>query len=272
MSDLERISEIVIRLAREKILPRFKNLAEGDISAKSPGDLVTIADIETEQALSEELLAMFPAAVVAGEEVIAAKPDLLQGVITAEQGFLIDPVDGTNNFVKGDQKFALMLTELRKGEAVAAWIYLPVSDEITMAEKGAGAFIDGKRIKLAARKFDPEKMIAAAHINRFPEKLKLMARENIKKFSRNRPAFCAGYDYIALTKGLKDFSIYYRTLPWDHLPGSLIFSEAGGYVRSLLDGETYTIHDKNKGLLSAVSKDQWYSIREMVFPGCFQDK
>lgn len=265
---IEGISEIIIRIAKREILPRFKNLAEQDITEKSPGDMVTVADIETEKFLSAELKELFPKAVVAGEEAIAKDPTRLQAAITAEQAFLIDPVDGTNNFVKGDHRFALMLTELRKGEAVAAWIYLPMSDKIAVAEKGAGAFIGGKKIQITVGNFDPSHMVGAAHINRFPEKLRTVAKENIKKFRQNRPAFCAGYDYVALTEGNKDFSIYSRTLPWDHLPGGLIFSEAGGYVRSLSDGRNYTIHDKDKGLLSAASEDHWHRIKELIFPDC----
>lgn len=264
--NIDRISEIVIGTAKREILPRFRNLREEDITAKSPGDMVTIADLAAEKALSEELNRLFPKAIVSGEESIAKEPNLLQDVINSEQAFLIDPVDGTNNFIKGDSAFALMLTELRRGEAVAAWIYLPVNDEIAVAEKGAGAFLNGKKIKIPVREFDPTNMTGAAHLNRFPENLRTIARENLKRFNQNQPAFCAGYDYIALTKGDKDFSIYFRTLPWDHMPGGLIYSEAGGYVRTLFDADTYTVHDKDKGLMSAPNKDQWHKIREMVFP------
>lgn len=266
MTNIEMISEMIIRVAKQEILPRFKNLEDADISTKSPGDLVTIADLQTEKVLTAELKELFPGAVIGGEEGIAKKPELLRAVITAEQGFLIDPVDGTNNFVKGDQRFALMLTELCKGMAVSAWIYLPVNDKIAVAEKGAGVYLGDKKIIISAGEFDPEHMIGAAHINRFPENFRADARENLKKFNQNRPAFCAGYDYISLIECKKDFSIYYRTLPWDHLPGSLILTEAGGYVRTLFGGEEYTVHDRDKGLLAAASKDHWQGIKEVVFP------
>ncbi len=266
MTNIDNISEIVIHVAKQEILPRFKNLKQGDISTKSPGDLVTIADIETEKILLQELKGIYPNAVIGGEEAIAKNPNLLLAVSVAEHAFLIDPVDGTNNFIKGDQRFALMLTELRKGEAVAAWIYLPANDKIAVAEKGGGSYLGGKKIIIKTSEFKPKDMIGAAHINRFPEDFKANTRENLKKFKQNLPAFCAGYDYIALTEGEKNFSIYYRTLPWDHLPGSLIFTEAGGYVRTLFGGENYTIHDREKGLLSAGDKDHWCNIREIIFP------
>ena len=266
---IDRISEMIIRVAQQEILPRFKNLSRKDVMAKSPGDMVSIADIAAEKALSLELNKLFPMALVAGEESIADEPELLKAAISAEQAFLIDPVDGTNNFIKGDDKFALMLTELRQGEVVAGWIYLPVSDKIAVAEKAGGAFLDGKKITIHRPEFNPGAMTAAAHINRFPEDLKTTARENLKIFKQNRPAFCAGYDYISLVEGEKDFSVYYRTLPWDHLPGSLIFSEAGGYVRTLFDQKPYVVQDQDKGLLSATDKEQWQEIREIIFPGIY---
>ncbi|MBL4802544.1 MAG: inositol monophosphatase [Emcibacter sp.] len=266
---IDHISEIIIRVAKQEILPRFKNLSQEDIMAKSPGDMVSIADIETEKVLSKELNRLFPEALVAGEETIAHNPALLKAAISAAHSFLIDPVDGTNNFIKGDEKFALMLTELRHGEVVSAWIYLPVSDKIAIAEKNSGAFINGKRIKIISRGFNPKEMTGAAHINRFPEDLRATAKENLQSFKLNRPAFCAGYDYISLVEGRKDFSVYYRTLPWDHLPGSLIFMESGGYVRTLFDEKNYVVQDQDKGLLSAADKEQWQEIREIIFPNIY---
>lgn len=267
--NIDQICEIIIEVSKQEILPRFRNLRSEEITEKSPGDMVSIADIEVEKTLSRELNRIFPTAIIAGEEAIATNPELLNAAIFAEHAFLIDPIDGTNNFIKGDEKFALMLTELRNGEATTAWIYLPVGDKIVVAEKGSGAFLDGKDVKISPRIFNPSHMTGAAHINRFPEELRTIAKENLKEFKQNRPAFCAGYDYTSLVEGKKDFSVYYRTLPWDHLPGSLIFSEAGGYVRTLFDEKTYTAQDQVKGLLSASDKEQWQEIREIIFPGCF---
>ncbi|NOZ66293.1 MAG: inositol monophosphatase [Alphaproteobacteria bacterium] len=266
---MDQISSFIIEVAEQEILPRFGNLVQGDITAKSPGDMVSVADIEAEKSLSEKLGKLCPGALIAGEETIADNPGLLIAAISADRAFLIDPVDGTNNFIKGDERFALMLTEMRKGEVVAGWIYLPVSQKLAVAEKSAGAMLNGEKAILPPPKPDYASLTGAAHINRFPENLRVIAGENLKKFKENRPAFCAGHDYISLLEGRKDFSVYYRTLPWDHLPGSLIFAEAGGYVRTLFDGAAYTVHDQEKGLLSARNKEQWHKIREMIFPDGF---
>ena len=270
---IDKISDIIIDIAQHEILPRFKNLKAEEITAKSSGDMVSIADIETEMALIKVLNQMFPTALVAGEESIAKNSALLPAVISAPRAFLIDPVDGTNNFIKGDPRFALMVTELQKGQVVAAWIYLPVSNVIAVSSKGAGSYLNGKKVKIPSLKMGekiiPGDLNGAAHINRFPPELRKIAQANLKQVKENRPAFCAGYDYISLLEGVKDFSVYYQTLPWDHLPGGFIFAEAGGYVRTLRGEKPYNIHDQDRGLLSAVDQNHWLQIREMIFPGCF---
>jgi len=263
---MDIIADIIRQVAAQEIMPRFKNLTEGDISAKSPGDMVTVADLAAEKALTKEVLRLYPEAMVCGEESIAQNPALLEAAIVADRAFLIDPIDGTNNFITGDTRFAVMLVELHKGEAVAARIYLPALEKMAMAEKGAGAHLNDVAFKISSPQTDHNKMIAAAHINRFPKDVRAAAVNNLNVFKENKPAFCAGYDYISLIEGAKDFSLYYRTLPWDHLPGSLIFSEAGGYVRTLIGEKEYGIHDRKKGLLSAANKAQWQNIRAAIFP------
>lgn len=266
---MDQISSFIVEVAEQEILPRFGNLSQSDITAKSPGDMVSVADIEAEKSLSAKLSNLYPHALIAGEESIAENPGLLNAAISADRAFLIDPIDGTNNFIKGDVRFAVMVTEMHKSEVVAGWIYLPVSHKMAFARKSAGASLNGKKITLPLPKSDYASLTGAAHINRFPEKMRAIAKGNLKKFKENCPAFCAGYDYVSLLEGRKDFSVYYRTLPWDHLPGSLIFAEAGGYVRTLFDSSVYTVHDQEKGLLSARDEEQWHKIREMIFPSGF---
>lgn len=267
--NFDAIGELVKHIAQQEILPRFKNLQAEDITEKSLGELVSIADTETERALSCELKKLFPSAIIGGEETIAKTPDLLQDIISADRAFLIDPVDGTNNFIKGNERFALMMTELRKSEVVAAWIYLPVADKIAVAEKGAGVQLNGKDTFMTSQSVSYENMIPAAHINRFPEDLRKIAKEGLKNFKENKPAFCAGFDYVSLLEGEKDFSLYHRTLPWDHLPGAFMVAQAGGYVRTLVKERDYTIHDQLNGLLSVANEEQWHYIRELIFPKYF---
>jgi len=264
MFDSLAISEIIRDVAAEHILPLFQNLQDHEIEQKSPGDNVTIADKNAENALISRLKGLYPNAVIAGEEIIAKDPKMLTDVMKAAFAFLIDPIDGTNNFIRGSELFAVMLVALHKSVPVGSWIYLPAQNILAQAEQGSGCWINGQKNTMPAAPSLQSELIGAAHTNRFPDPLKQHVRQKLEGFKENKPAFCAGYDYIALVRGQKHFSLYYRTLPWDHLPGALMVCEAGGYVQ-LLNGENYTIHTKDTGLLSAANEDDWNRIYQALF-------
>lgn len=121
-------------------------------------------------------------------------------MLSADCGLLIDPIDGTNNFIKGDEKFAVMAVALQRGEAVARWIFLPSYNKLAVAEKGGGSYINDKRIEVPSAPQKMKNLIGAAHINRMPEPLRLNTRKNLQQIKENRPAYCAGYDYVAITE------------------------------------------------------------------------
>lgn len=261
---VDQISALIKDVADQEITPRFRNLKEDEVIFKEPGEFVTAADLAAEFAISEGIKALYPDAIITGEEDISKNPMRLVELLSSDCGFLIDPVDGTNNYIKGNERFAVMVVALRYGEVAASWIYLPVSDQLAVAEKGAGAYLNGTRTYVCAAPDELNDMIGAAHINRMPTEQKQKIRENLKKIKRNSPAFCAGYDYVALTAGKAHFSAYYRTLLWDHLPGTLLYSEAGGYARTL-DGEQYVPRKDGAGLLCAPDKDTWMKIKNTIF-------
>ncbi|WP_321391174.1 inositol monophosphatase family protein [Emcibacter sp.] len=268
MIDPDRIADYIREISHEEILRRFEKLEQHEIRDKSAGEMVTIADIEAERQLTRLLGDLYPGAVIAGEESLADHPERIKDIVEADLAFLIDPVDGTNNFIRGNDRFAMMVVALQKGEVIAGWIYLPVSDVMADAELGSGALLNGVKPTLPKPPADISKQIGAAHIKRMPDDLKEMARENLKKFLKNSPAFCAGYDYVSLLQGKKHFSVYFRTLPWDHLPGSFLLKQAGGCSRRLNEDE-YTIHVRGKGLLSTLTEPQWHQVRDALFPGRF---
>lgn len=261
---IDEISEFILTVAKTEIMPRFQNLKEHEVIMKSQGEFVTAADLATEKAIKNMLLSLYPHAIVTGEEEITKSPQRLAELIHADCGFLIDPIDGTNNFIKGNERFAVMVVAMEKGINVASWIYLPALDKLGVAMRGAGAFLNGQRIILRQCPGNINELIGAAHINRMPEKTRKIARKNLKLFKENRPAFCAGYDYICLIEGIKHFSSYYRTLLWDHLPGTLLYEEAGGYVRRL-DGTLYTANNDGVGLLCAPDQQTWNNVKDALF-------
>lgn len=261
---VEAVCRLMKKVSDEEILTRFRNLKETEVHYKEPGEFVTAADIASEKALSSGLLELYPNALITGEEDIADNPSRLDELLQADCGFLIDPIDGTNNFIKGNERFAVMIVKLKLGKVMASWIYLPASDIITYALKGQGAYLNNKKITLKNRKTDLGDLIGAAHINRMPKEVRARANKKLKVIKENRPGFCAGYDYVSLLRGKKDFSVYYRTLIWDHLPGSMIYQEAGGYVLGL-DELPYTPKNEGTGLLCASSKEMWHKINNTLF-------
>lgn len=200
--DTDAVLDLVREVVAEHVTPRFGALGEGDVSSKRrPGDLVTVADREAEVALSAALRAAHPDALVVGEEAVSADPRLLRGLPAADHAFVVDPVDGTRHFVAGSPDHATMLAELRHGRTVRSWIWQPQHERAYVAEHGAGAWADGVRIGPATGQ------------------------------GTLRPTgTCCGVDYPRLALGQAGWAAYVKKKPWDHLPGGLLLTEAGGRV------------------------------------------
>ena len=138
---------VMQQAAESAIMPRFRNLQTGDIEEKSPGEVVTRADREAELIISQVLQKLRPNAVFVGEEATAANPSLLDAVSRQETVWLVDPLDGTANFVAGNDDFAVMVALAEHGETIAAWIWRPVAAESWVARRGEGVLRNGKPIE-----------------------------------------------------------------------------------------------------------------------------
>jgi fructose-1,6-bisphosphatase/inositol monophosphatase family enzyme len=263
---LDQVADLIREVAATIVLPRFRHLAEGEVQQKSPGDLVTVADKESERALTRGLTALLPGSTVVGEEGVAAEPRLLDRVGDAGPVWIVDPVDGTNNFAAGKTPFAVMVALARSGELVSSWILDVVGDHLTVAEAGSGAYRDGVRVK--TRTDDPGaaalRGVVAQHY--LPPPLRSVARANAPKLGEvTNGHHCAGYEYPAVAMDEQQFALFWRILPWDHAPGALIIREAGGTVRHL-DGSEYRPTDQERGMLVAPNDDVWHTVRDTLFP------
>lgn len=257
---MDAVADSLRELSAEIVLPRFRNLQSVDVQEKSPGDLVTVADLEMEAALSRHLLALIPGSTVVGEEACAANPGLLNSV-AAGWVWVVDPVDGTINFAQGREHFATMVALLHGGEAVAAWIFQPVTDRLFAAEKGAGALVDGDPTEMAPQHGGPlQGMVSTRYVP-------VPFRDTVARVDRDLATLeegrASGIDYPALVSGDFDFLFYWRIFPWDHVPGSLIVTEAGGHV-ARLDGTPYRASDLQPGLLVAASEATWTAARKLL--------
>ncbi len=252
-----------MREASERaILPRYQTLAAHEVIDKAADDVVTIADHEAEEILGEALAALLPEAALVGEEAAHADPAVLDR-LGSGLCWIIDPLDGTNNFAAGKPPFGVLVALSDGGENVGGWILDSLSGRFCHAERGCGAFIDGERITSRASGREPP--VAAISLV-FMDQAK---REAIKTHIAPHYTLvdiprCAAEQYPRLVLGQNDVSIFERTLPWDHAAGVLFLNEAGGKA-ARLDGSAYRANDWNRpGMLGASSPWLWDELAERM--------
>lgn len=249
----DNVSNLLREAAETEVLPRFRNLSEGEVREKSPGELVTAADEAMERRLADGLVALLPGSVVVGEEASSANPSLLDLLSGEAPVWVVDPLDGTANFAAGSPVFGTMVCLVRQGATVAAWIYLPVEGGCLVAERGSGAWLDGTRVEAgpAARP-----LRVSLNTKFFPPLHKEHIEATRPLFDIRPSSHCAAMTYTQLARGELDVALYYRLMPWDHAPGVLVYQEAGGSA-ALLNGAPYSALVHSGGLLLAPDVETW---------------
>jgi fructose-1,6-bisphosphatase/inositol monophosphatase family enzyme len=255
--DIEKVSELLRQVAVELILPRHRRLADSDIIEKDHGELVTVADLETEKWLTRELPNLLPGSSVVGEEAAYADRTVFDRLKDKDPVWVIDPIDGTHNFTKGRDIFAIIVALVYSGETVAGWIYEPVDKTLVLCERGAGVTVDGERVQFksgaAPARCDG---VAARHLfdraDRDESFIDDVFRPN-----------CAGHEYVLILRGERRFSAYTKLMPWDHAAGSLMIVEAGGYS-ALLDGSRYDVAHPVGNLLNARDEASWRRVQSIL--------
>lgn len=251
--DSDQVLTLMKTVAAEVITPRFRSLADGEVMEKNPGDLVTVADHESEAILTRELSGAYPDAFILGEERTSADPTTLERYLAAEHAFTVDPVDGTKNFVHGSPDHAVMVSEVRNGETVRAWIWQPEHEVAWVAEKGAGTYRNGTRVERAPVADDVQAVgvtsiwpLRGHSLGSLPPLLGSWV--------------CCGVDYPRLMEGAADYILYARNSPWDHSPGALMVAEAGGVVGHP-DGTPYTPQSLIPGIIVAADRSTYAAVR-----------
>ena len=245
LSDNQRdaVYDTIIAAAESAVLPRFQNLAEGEISSKtSPSDLVTIADREAEALLTDALTKILPGSCVVGEESVSANPAVLQAIEGEAPVWIVDPVDGTRNFANGQTPFCVMVALALRGITVAAWIWRPIDSEMVVAFRDEGVRLfetntGNNRPLHVARPLAVTEMNGFVSFKYLSEEHRALARKNAKKMRRIQAIGCAGEEYLRIAEGRDHFAVFGSLHPWDHAPGSLIVEEAGGLA--VIGGEAY---------------------------------
>ena len=233
-------------VAEEIIRPRFQALADHHVTEKSPGSLVTIADHEAEVAIAQVLAAAYPDAVILGEEAYESEPGVMDRYARAEHGFTVDPVDGTRNFVHGSPDHAVMVAETRGSAVERAWIWQPEHQAAWVAERSHGTWRNGERVRTLP--------VRPGTRPRGATSMWSLRKRGLAALPLRSSWFCCGVDYPRLIDGEVDFLLYRKAFPWDHAPGALLVTEAGGRV-GYADGTDYDPRSLRAGIIAASDAD-----------------
>jgi fructose-1,6-bisphosphatase/inositol monophosphatase family enzyme len=260
--DPARVAAIIREVAEAEILPRFRALRAGEIREKAPGDFVTAADMASEAALTRRLRDLLPGAAVLGEEAAADDPSLFRLLDGDAPVWIVDPVDGTVNFAQGKPGFAVIVALVSGGTTRAGWILDPLEGVMVVAERGAGAWHDGARLRVADD-VPVGAMVGAAYgkIGSPIRAAELLTASGRIGAVVNRAS--SGIDYLALALGRAQFLLSSRSLPWDHAAGVLIAEEIGA-AAGFVDGTPYDPRVLDRGVLTASSRAGWDTIQEVV--------
>lgn len=219
-----------VRKAARGVQRDFGEVTNLQISVKGPGDFVTNADKKAEKVLREELLKARPHYSILGEEEAE-----LNGT-DLEHRFIIDPIDGTFNYMHALPLFAITIALERKGEIVAGVTYNPISDELFHAEKGTGAFVNNKRMRVAQRRELADCLIASGLPNRgqknHAERRAEMSVMQLRT-AGVRALGSTALDMAYLAMGRVDGAWHHDLKAWDMAAGVLLIREAGGFVHGI---------------------------------------
>lgn len=247
---IDELVEVVRLAGSDVIMPRFRNLSDEDVEAKSgPWDLVTVADRAAEDAISQGIAKILPGAAVIGEEAVAASAGLLDAIGTSETCVIVDPIDGTGNYVAGLAIFGTILAVVHKGQVVFGLLYDPVLDDWMFAIRGEGAWYrrrDARCTRISSRN-NGHSMDAASGfvaLDEYDAEQREIVRRVFEPVFRVRDIRCSCHEYRLLASGDVDFLRSVTLKPWDHAAGLLLLEEAGGWAAvEGLYPYSPTIHD-----------------------------
>jgi len=235
----------------------FGEVQNLQVSLKGPGDYVSQADRKAEKLIREELMKARPTYGFLGEE-----SEEIVGTDGAHR-WIVDPLDGTTNFLHGIPCFAISIALERNGEIVAAVVLNPATDELFTAERGGGAFLNDRRLRVAARKNLSDAVIGCGvpHLGRGNHgKFLIELRHVMGEVAGMRRLGSASLDLAYVAAGRFD-GFWERDLSaWDIAAGILLIREAGGYATDLEGGNAML----DSGTIIAGNEYIHKALREVV--------
>jgi len=228
---------VMMKTARKvgrALLKDFTEVENLQVSTKGPGDFVSRADRQAEETIREELMTARPTYGFLGEEGGETEGE------DPTRRWIVDPLDGTTNFLHGLPHWAVSIALEHKGQVIAGVIYDPVKDEMFYAEKGEGAYMNESRLRVSGR----HKMIECLFSTGLPFGGRADLPDTLRELARVLPATAGvrrfgavSLDLAYVAAGRYDGFWERRLGAWDIAAGVIIIKEAGGFVEPLTEGK-----------------------------------
>ncbi|HEX4195536.1 MAG TPA: inositol monophosphatase family protein [Stellaceae bacterium] len=245
--------------AAKGLIRDFGEVEQLQVSIKGPGEFVSAADLKAEKILRAELAKARP-----GYGFLLEEGGTVKGS-DVHHRWIVDPLDGTTNFLHGIPQWAISIALERDGEIVAGLVYEPIRDEAFWAEKGVGAFVNDRRLRVSARRQMGEAVIGTGLPFRergdHPTYLKTLAAVMAATSGVRRPG-SAALDLAYVAAGRYEGFWEFGLQPWDIAAGILLVREAGGHVTdigggndALKTGNILATNDNLQGPLTKLIRD-----------------
>jgi len=247
-----------VRKAARSLVRDFGEVENLQVSMKGPGDFVSAADRRAEDVLRQELQRVRP-----GYGFLMEESGTIVGT-DDQHRWIVDPLDGTTNFLHGIPIFSISVALERQGQLVAGVIYNPVTDELYVAERGGGAFLNDRRLRVANRREMHECVIGTGipFVGRGDHRAYLLQQQAVMNETAGiRRCGSAAIDLAWVAAGRFDGFWEQGLHPWDMAAGIVLIREAGGYVSDLegsdkmfetqgISAGNETVHKKLLGILA----------------------
>jgi myo-inositol-1(or 4)-monophosphatase len=227
------------RTAGARLMHYFRDRSELQVKLKGPADFVSTADLESEKTVRDILLSAHPGRGFLAEESAPTPPS--PGV--ASDRYIVDPLDGTSNFVHGVPHFAVSIALEREGRVMAGVVHDPAKDEMFVAEEGRGAWLGGKRIHVCPDEDFSQVLVAtgiphASAPHRHARYLPMLAG-TMRHAAGIRRLGAAALDLAYVAAGRFGVHFEFGLSPWDIAAGAVLVREAGGMLTDPWGGESF---------------------------------
>ncbi len=218
------------------------DLEKVQVSHKQRNDFVTEVDRDAETAIIETLLKAYPSHSILGEESGHTSRRKEETLTSAENIWIIDPLDGTTNFIHGLPQYAVSIALMQKGVITQGLVYDPNRDELFTATRGRGAFLNSRRIRVSKRTRVEDSLIGTGFpyrkIDALDEYIRMFRAVTERASAVRRPG-AAALDLAYVASGRYDGFFEFGLAPWDIAAGALLVLEAGGLIGDFAGEQGY---------------------------------